>query len=931
MTRTTFFNVVRQCLRQRTSPKGFEEILSLTSKEEPATGVLIVASLLRAGIDYCYTNDPLLSSYVKVMLVSRRATLDDCLYASIRIWQKGNIARKVHENLHPVLCQFIADLVLIINETFSSIAAVHASIILCARWLRSICDLVAADTKSTHGDDLTLLAHAICPLLVTLISVITGKSSLLPADSRQSRSMRVAVQAAIQASASKFPLISVQLSAEASVLFLSGHPTSGVQEPNLRNSHETSQEVEQTLIETPINPSRTATYVLLLTLLSENMTIEDNALCSYLAIRHASNPTAMFNDILYAAFDLLTKSPRRGVATFNTQCCIFIYNKLPNVLADISLLSELIQPQQELLQFWSELSSLQTSEALAIARQFMRICNLHNLVASEQLENILGDTITLPISKGLASGQALFNQVMANASRGTRLVDELLKNDGNVAAFAHAIKDVVQEWCQKKATHHLKDLCNKIVRQPSLISSLAMFVKPSSLLAPLCRLLDEWSWDDIHGESQPVYEEFGSVLLLVVTVKHILGLSDEELGLCSRTGFLAQYLSLGHSEKSQLSSEEHTRLGDWMHNLYESEGISDEVTSRCHARDFHLIVPTLLHQSLAAFQAGNLTQERLEGGLDYLLEPFLLSSLLLAFRWLSQAIVKDPHTAGVAIKRLARAPENPDTRELHSTIMGIMKSTFDKSLIGRSSNVQHAEISTIFEQITTLDPTIAQPFPDPTENVSRQKDSIEQMLQALTNLVTGASFEFDPALVRTATQARGLNQVVKTLVRNLAQSNSSNHFQLLLDTMATIFASNGCQKCPLADALHLLYARLNVPLSGGMLPILQAMVHLRRRVDSYVEALKFQPDQAKPASTDADLQLIDVNLDQTTQDTLPSKPEEPVPPVAVTDESLNEMADEVMNLEPTNDFALEEDNTMPDWNNEYRMDDDLDFDKFFGN
>ena len=55
-------------------------------------------------------------------------------------------------------------------------------------------------------------------------------------------------------------------------------------------------------------------------------------------------------------------------------------------------------------------------------------------------------------------------------------------------------------YCQNKETHHLKDLANAIVRKPEAINALALFIRPSYWLSPLCSLLDEWRWDEIHGE-----------------------------------------------------------------------------------------------------------------------------------------------------------------------------------------------------------------------------------------------------------------------------------------------------------------------------------------------------------------------------------------------------------------------------------------------
>ena len=122
----------------------------------------------------------------------------------------------------------------------------------------------------------------------------------------------------------------------------------------------------------------------------------------------------------------------------------------------------------------------------------------------------------------------------------------------------------------------------------------------------------------VVGESHPIYEEFGSILLLVLAFRHRYTLQDNELGLSGTYSFLKHYLrnmnssiqlnSLGESSRQHLSS--------WIKGLFDSEGISDEIISKCAPKDFYKIVPTLFDQSLKAFEAGILGQETIKGGFE---------------------------------------------------------------------------------------------------------------------------------------------------------------------------------------------------------------------------------------------------------------------------------------------------------------------------
>jgi mediator of RNA polymerase II transcription subunit 5 len=57
----------------------------------------------------------------------------------------------------------------------------------------------------------------------------------------------------------------------------------------------------------------------------------------------------------------------------------------------------------------------------------------------------------------------------------------------------------MHSYCQNKETQYLKELANAILRKPSAINCIALFILPSMFLGPLCDLLDDWRWDEIQG------------------------------------------------------------------------------------------------------------------------------------------------------------------------------------------------------------------------------------------------------------------------------------------------------------------------------------------------------------------------------------------------------------------------------------------------
>ena len=84
------------------------------------------------------------------------------------------------------------------------------------------------------------------------------------------------------------------------------------------------------------------------------------------------------------------------------------------------------------------------------------------------------------------------------------------------------------------------------------------------------------------GESHPIYEEFGSILLLILAFRHRYTLQDNELGLLATDSFLRRYLrSMNNSRRlDALDDVQRQHLGNWIKGLFDSDGISDEIVSK---------------------------------------------------------------------------------------------------------------------------------------------------------------------------------------------------------------------------------------------------------------------------------------------------------------------------------------------------------------
>jgi mediator of RNA polymerase II transcription subunit 5 len=179
---------------------------------------------------------------------------------------------------------------------------------------------------------------------------------------------------------------------------------------------------------------------------------------------------------------------------------------------------------------------------------------------------------------------------------------------------------VLAQLCANKETMSLKLLCSQLAQKPLSLDVMLLFETPYTILHPLCELLDSWKYEDDQNEYQPVYEEFGSILLLILAFSYRYSLSAADLGVRSPSSFVAKLLRRGHLSRSldELTEPENVHIGGWIRGLWGTEtgGLDDELMSSCSPQEFYLLVPTLFEQIVLAFTTGYLTEETLKGGVE---------------------------------------------------------------------------------------------------------------------------------------------------------------------------------------------------------------------------------------------------------------------------------------------------------------------------
>jgi mediator of RNA polymerase II transcription subunit 5 len=232
----------------------------------------------------------------------------------------------------------------------------------------------------------------------------------------------------------------------------------------------------------------------------------------------------------------------------------------------------------------------------------------------------------------------------------------------------------------------LKSLCSQLARKPSALDVMLLFDKPISILQPLCELLDNWRYDEDQGEYQPVYEEFGLILLLVLSFTHRYGLSVVDLGIRTQDSFVAKLLNQGHLSRAMddLTEQEQSHLDGWIRGLFEVGTLGDELMSSCPPQDFYLLVPTLFHHIVLACSTKNLTDDGLKSGLEYLVEPFLIPSLIPGITWLSSHLWESRGDANACVAILnalvTNSSSNTEASQMLTAILNIVAKNLEHSL-----------------------------------------------------------------------------------------------------------------------------------------------------------------------------------------------------------------------------------------------------------
>ncbi|KAK1539843.1 mediator complex subunit Med5 [Colletotrichum costaricense] len=458
--------------------------------------------------------------------------------------------------------------------------------------------------------------------------------------------------------------------------------------------------------ELPIVNSRAGLYIYLNAALVGRPLIDDLAIFNYLNNRYQGDVQSTTVDLILVSFDILANAASRNEGKQAAHLLrSFLMNKLPILIESLS--KHMYGPVNAEYCITEALSRVDTTTfptlssmfdetrsnnpfTDSVREDFCWACCLHGLLRESSIETLLGET---PYSSLPASGryvkENLVAECLADPERMQALIGELDSKEGNAGAVCQALTEVMGQLCRNKETMSLKLLCSQLAQKPLSLDVMLMFEKPATILHPLCDLLDNWKYDEDQGEYQPVYEEFGSILLLVMAFAFRYGLSASDMGIISSDSFVARLLGHGHQSRSleELSDQEKGHLDGWIHGLFDSEagGLGDELMSSCPPQDFYLLVSTLFHNIVLAFSTGHLAEESLRGGIEYLVDTFLLPSLVVAITSLANSLWVERPDCQKAIVRVLNSVLAPtsisnEAQAMLSSVMNIVAKPLEHSL-----------------------------------------------------------------------------------------------------------------------------------------------------------------------------------------------------------------------------------------------------------
>ncbi|KAF2759673.1 Med5-domain-containing protein [Pseudovirgaria hyperparasitica] len=702
---------VNNCLAMRVRPERFDALSQKLIVNSPIEGRFLANIVLRPQTPGYELMDPLVLGYLEKALSRDLIDAGDILLSLFR-WSKDRPynndedknSAEAHRRNPPRLDELVLHhlaRVFADSQRPKSPPEARRTLILVTKWMVAMVDLHHKDSmlQAMNGAEHThriVARDALGQLAIALLSNarVVGIMNNRIFRKGEKKSLAQAVSTFVPFLAQ----ISINTSSRLAELQKSHdlveEPLNDIVGDKEANDLAVATMQLQSVAELPVINSRSGLFIFLNSLLVGRPLTDDTTILVYLSNRYKGDAQRSTVDLITAAFDVLSNGNNRHesqIHMFNLRS--FLVNKVPTIIATLShSMFPPLTPEFCITQALAHIDpnsfpslahasfdvAAGDNPLMDVRQDFLFACALHRLLPVESIERLLGEQPMSDLPSGGAYTKgALVSQCSANPERVEELLNEIERMDGNVGAIAIAITEVVRNLCASKETMSLKAVCNGLSRRPKALDIILQYTSPTSILQPLCHMLDAWRHEEDQGEYQPVFDEFGAILLLVLAFVHRFDLTAQELGL-NNDSFVAQLLQRGHISIKQrdLTPEQGKHLAGWVNDLFGKDGV-DQVLRTCGPQEFYQLVPTFFSQTMMACAADVLPLKTVESGLEYLLETFLLPSLVGALRWMAARALQKPGKEIVVLIQVFNKLMRPssisgDAQAMHNTILSIV-------------------------------------------------------------------------------------------------------------------------------------------------------------------------------------------------------------------------------------------------------------------
>ncbi|KAF4314226.1 Mediator complex subunit Med5 [Botryosphaeria dothidea] len=699
----TWTHFVDRCLQNRLSADKLEKLAVQLSKRIPRDETQLAEALLRPRSQATACLDPLIPVYLERLLVLNFLNPPEVLNALFRYSRDyatgaghSHGSPKKQQSQHWHITPELEELVFarlskafVTNERPKSVVEVQKTLATLSRWMNTLNSSQTAEsvihsladgsqaqrTQTLVGLGMLVIATIEHPKVAGVIEVA------LPKAQRKSLSESLTFfiphlnQSSLQLG-DRLGMLQKQYS------LTTDHASGGMHDGPGSHGLDVSVLQLETVMDLPIINTRAGLYVFINSLLIARPLTDDNMILNYLHARYKVDFQSMAVDLITASFDVLaanaTYRSESNETIFNFRS--FLVNKVPTLVAilagsmfptttpELCITQALNRIDRNAFPSFSQTFDMAPVNSLLsdVRQDFLVACALHQLIPESSIERLLGET---PMSSVPVGGKYIKENLVAQCSTNFERVEELLNEvegmDGNAGAIVGAIVDIIRNLCSTRETMSLKTICNTLSRKPRSLDVILQYTSPASILQPLCQLLDSWKNDEDQSEYQPVYDEFGSVLLLVQAFMFRHDLKAFDFGL-EDGSFIIQLSERGHKSlgTDELTEDQNKYLAGWLRGLYDPEGI-------------------------------------------ILLETFLLPSLVGAVMWItSNALEQNAHDLDITMQILTRlirpASISGEAQSMHGTIVSMVSRRLERCL----KSIQHREpsrtdISPLLESLRT--------------------------------------------------------------------------------------------------------------------------------------------------------------------------------------------------------------------------------------